>query len=110
MTLSGSPKVKILLQLSYEYLRLYTNAFAFQAAAVRTLSSIGQSRDNLGMDDVGATGSRPDVRFTYESIDAAKSLLTIINNYIPPGVSLSSFPVRFTLYVKPGTDFSIRIC
>jgi hypothetical protein len=44
-------------------------------------------------------GSLPEARFMYESIDAAKALLTIVNNYIPSAESLNRFPIRFPLYV-----------
>lgn len=90
--------MKILLQLSYEYLRLYTNAFAFQAAAFRTLSPNYPRVENKGA-HIESPGSLPEARFMYESIDAAKALLTIVNNYIPSAENLSQFPIRFPLYV-----------
>ena len=90
--------MKILLQLSYEYLRLYANAFAFQAAALRTLSPDLPGVEN-GRAPTEGPGSLPEARFTYESIDAAKALLTIVNNYIPSAENLNQFPIRFPLYV-----------
>jgi hypothetical protein len=97
--LAGSTNVKILLQLSYEYLRLYTNAFAFQAAALRRISGASQvlGYHSDGAESIGGTGSLPDARFIYDSIDAAKALLTIVNNYIQPPTTLIHFPIRFLL-------------
>jgi hypothetical protein len=89
----------VLLQLSYEYLRLYTNAYALQAKNISSPSSTehGLRGDtDRGRDD---TGLLPDTstRFIYEAIDAAKSLLTTINNYIPQNAKLCYFPIRFPL-------------
>ncbi|QGA20081.1 hypothetical protein EYB26_007781 [Talaromyces marneffei] len=99
-SLPCSSHVRILLQLSYEYLRLYTNAFAFQASALRKTSSESQALEYPSdeVDSTTGTGSLPDARFIYDSIDAAKALLTIINNYIQPPASLGDFPIRFLLY------------
>ncbi|KAJ6019973.1 hypothetical protein N7522_000048 [Penicillium canescens] len=89
--------IKILLQLSYEYLRLYANAFAFQAAALRTISPNLPGVENGSAHSEGP-GSLPEARFMFESIDAAKSLLTIVNNYIPSAENLNQFPIRFPLF------------
>jgi hypothetical protein len=88
--------VKVLLQMSFDYLRLYTNAYAFQATSMRSLSSVEQTlRDtDCGRDDIGLL---PDARFIYEAVDAAKSLLTTVNNYIPQDAKLCYFPIRFSL-------------
>ncbi|KAL2847764.1 hypothetical protein BJY01DRAFT_164315 [Aspergillus pseudoustus] len=102
-SLTCPSNVKILLLLSYEYLRLYTNAFAFQAAAQRSPST-GSLSDN-GIDCIGGPGALPEARFLYEAIDAAKSLLIILNNYVPPGESIHYFPVRFPLYCVNGAVF-----
>lgn len=100
----GSPNVKILIQLSYEYLRLYANAFAFQAATLRALSPNRSSLDSE-TDRIKGPGSLPEARFMYESIDAAKSLLTIVNNYISLTENLNKFPIRFPLYYPPIVSF-----
>ncbi|KAL3455918.1 hypothetical protein BJX64DRAFT_53744 [Aspergillus heterothallicus] len=102
-SLTCSPNVKVLLQLSYEYLRLYTNAFAFQAATMRSSST--DSVSETGIERIGGLGAAPEARFIYEAIDAAKSLLTILNNYISPGDSIHYFPVRFPLYCINGAVF-----
>jgi hypothetical protein len=103
----GSQNIKILLQLSYEYLRLYANAFAFQAAALRTISPNFPGVENRGA-HTEDPGSLPEARFMYESIDAAKALLTIVNNYIPSAENLNQFPIRFPLYAWLDFTASLR--
>jgi hypothetical protein len=88
--------MKATLQMSFEYLRLYTNAYAFQATTCRAISRYKDPQDQNGQ-QLGEVGSLPDARFIYESVDAAKSLLTIINNYVDPETSLRHFPLRFSL-------------
>ncbi|KAJ5815178.1 hypothetical protein N7474_006955 [Penicillium riverlandense] len=96
------------MQLSYEYLRLYANAFAFQAAALRTLSPNRSALDHE-TDHIKSLGSLPEARFKYESIDAAKSLLTIVNNYILSAENLNTFPIRFPLYCVNAAVFLYKI-
>lgn len=84
--------------MTYEYLRLYNSAYAFQATAFRTISS--KKKDSLGLEEsaLGLVGALPDARFIYESVDAAKCLLTVVNNFSHPDTSLRHFPMRFSLY------------
>lgn len=97
---SGSPNLKATLQMSYEYLRLYTNAYAFQATTSRAISSkLRGSKGQAGI-SFGDIASMPDARFIYESVDAAKSLLTVFNNYVDPEQGLRHLPLRFFLYVS----------
>ena len=82
--------------MSYEYLRLYTNAYAFQAtvtraAATRGLPGMKDERPHTGVP------SLPDARFIYESVDAAKSLISIINCYVDAENCLRFMPLRFSL-------------
>lgn len=95
--ISGPPIIKATLQMSYEYLRLYTNAYAFQATVTRTVAA--KSQGWLGTDESPHNGvpSLPDARFIYESVDAAKSLLSIINSYINAENCLRYLPLRFSL-------------
>lgn len=94
----GSPNLKATLQMSYEYLRLYTNAYAFQATSSRAISSkLRGSKGQAGI-SFGDIASMPDARFIYESVDAAKSLLTVFNNYVDPEKGLRHLPLRFFLY------------
>ncbi|KAG0158597.1 hypothetical protein PDIDSM_6112 [Penicillium digitatum] len=81
-SLDCSPPVRATLQLSYEYLRLYTTAFAFQAAISQSLN----------------VASMQDSRFIYESVDAAKSYLTILVDLVDPEKHLHFMPLRFYLY------------
>ncbi|GAM43360.1 hypothetical protein TCE0_047r18105 [Talaromyces pinophilus] len=107
-SLTCSQNVKILLQLSYEYLRLYTNSFAFQAAALRSISPRTTDVGNES-DQMRSYGGLPEARFMYESIDAAKMLLTIVSNYISSAQSLSQFPIRFPLYCVNAAAFLYKI-
>lgn len=103
-TLTCSPNLKATLLMSYDYLRLYTNAFAFHATIKRALPQI-QSNNNrqnshpapgrVFYNNVGAVG---DARFIYEGLDAAKSLLSMINTFVDPERSLRYMPLRFYLY------------
>ncbi|GKZ34250.1 hypothetical protein AbraIFM66950_004435 [Aspergillus brasiliensis] len=101
-SLSCSAPMKATLQLSYEYLRLYTNAFAFQAAISQSLVSKIRNDDKAQRDHLRATfnnvASMQDARFIYESIDAAKTYLTILVDVVHPEKHLHFMPLRFYLY------------
>ncbi|KXT06846.1 hypothetical protein AC578_7187 [Pseudocercospora eumusae] len=104
-TLTCSPHLKATLLMSYDYLRLYTNAFAFHATVKRALPQIQQNQENrrgahpapgrVFYNNVGAVG---DARFIYEGLDAAKSLLSMVNTFVDPEKSLRFMPLRFYLY------------
>jgi hypothetical protein len=91
--------------MSYDYLRLYTNAFAFHATIKRALPQMQEQNENrkgnnaapgrVFYNNVGAVG---DARFIYEGLDAAKSLLSMVNNFVSPEQSLRFMPLRFYLY------------
>lgn len=70
-----------MLLMSYDYLRLYTNAFAFHATVRRALppGEIGKPLSRVFYNNVGAVG---DARFIYEGLDSAKSLLSTMNNFV----------------------------
>jgi hypothetical protein len=121
-TLTCSPPLKACLLMSYDYLRLYTNAFAFQATVLRALPSANQvantdpnnlSGSNLGpqapqrvfVNNVGAVG---DARFIYEGLDAAKAILTTVNNFVDPECSLRFMPLRYYLYLVHAGVFLYR--
>ncbi|KAM5451421.1 hypothetical protein McanMca71_003880 [Microsporum canis] len=96
-----SGHLNVMLQMSYEYLKLYTNAFAFQAAISQALhkpksDSVSQ-RDHLRA-AFSNVASMQDSRFIYESVEAAKSYLTILTNYVDPERRLHFMPLRFYLY------------
>ncbi|KAK5163189.1 hypothetical protein LTR04_002691 [Oleoguttula sp. CCFEE 6159] len=101
-----SPHLKSSLILSYEYLRLYVNAFAYQATMNRMVAqsnaAAGQRHPNAAFTEVAAM---PDARFIYDSIDAAKSLLSIFNSFVDPVACFRFMPLRFYLYVIYSTVF-----
>ena len=103
-TLTCSPNLKATLLMSYDYLRLYTNAFAFHATVKRALPQMqGQANrqsnhpapGRVFYNNVGAVG---DARFIYEGLDAAKSILSMVNTFVDPEKSLRFMPLRFYLY------------
>jgi hypothetical protein len=119
-TLTCSPHLKACLLMSYDYLRLYTNAFAFQATVLRALPPSANpapgapSGPNSGMQppqrvftttNVGAVG---DARFIYEGLDAAKAILTTVNNFVDPERSLRFMPLRYYLYLVYAGVFLYR--
>jgi len=100
----GSPNLKATLLISYDYLRLYTNAFALQAAFKRTKSSKNRQREFREQREqrdrrssFHTLASAPDARFIYEALDAAKSLLVTVNNFVDPETCLRYMPLRFYL-------------
>ncbi|KUJ08162.1 uncharacterized protein LY89DRAFT_599883 [Mollisia scopiformis] len=97
-TLTCPPNIKATLQMSYEYLRLYTNAYAFQATVTRAVAAKSQGHVATNESPHNGVPSLPDARFIYESVDAAKSLLSIITSYIDAENCLRYLPLRFSLY------------
>ncbi|EPS25367.1 hypothetical protein PDE_00300 [Penicillium oxalicum 114-2] len=98
--LDCSPPMRATLQLSYEYLRLYTTAFAFQAAISQCLAK--PKTDGTHREQLRATfknvASMQDARFIYESVDAANAYLTILVDSVDPERHLHFMPLRFYLY------------
>ncbi|ORY12960.1 hypothetical protein BCR34DRAFT_624061 [Clohesyomyces aquaticus] len=124
-TLTCSAPLKACLLMSYDYLRLYTNAFAFQATvrrampiAIPTATDPAASAQHAGApnprmqapqrvfcNNVGAVG---DARFIYEGLDAAKAILTTANNFVDPEKSLRHMPLRYYLYLVYAGVFLYR--
>ncbi|KAG6085801.1 hypothetical protein E4U16_000013 [Claviceps sp. LM84 group G4] len=98
---SFTPPVKASLVLSFEFLRLYINAFAFQANLNRAAAQNGQEGPANGAREAlfSNVAGKPDARFIYESIDAANSLLSILNSFIDPVAGLKCMPLKYCLYV-----------
>ena len=97
-----TPSVKAALILSYEFLRLYINAFAFQATISRAISRARQSppQSRAAVRPLFADlAGTPDARFIYESIDAANTLLSTLNDFIDPESALRYMPLKYFLYV-----------
>lgn len=102
--------------MSYDYLRLYTNAFAFHATVKRALPPNQQAEESshktsksavqrVFYNNVGAVG---DARFIYEGLDAAKSLLSMCNTFVDPERALRFMPLRFHLYCVYSAVFLYR--
>ncbi|KAJ5725403.1 uncharacterized protein N7483_006760 [Penicillium malachiteum] len=99
--LDCSAPMRATLQLSYEYLRLYTTAFAFQAAISQSLvkpKADGASHRDQLRTTFKNVASMQDSRFIYESVDAAKAYLTILVDSVDPERHLHFMPLRFYLY------------
>ncbi|KAF5691668.1 3-oxoacyl-reductase [Fusarium denticulatum] len=94
--LSFIPRVKASLMLSYDFLRLYINAFAFQANLNRIVRRSKKRPSGPLFSELAAA---PDARFIYESIDAANSILCTLNSFIDPTEAFKYMPLKFYLYV-----------
>lgn len=95
-----TPPVKASLVLSFEFLRLYINAFAFQANLNRAAARNAQVGPGKASGPLFSNiAGKPDARFIYESIDAANSLLSILNSFIDPVAGLKCMPLKYCLYV-----------
>ena len=97
-----SPHIKVTLDLSYHYLQLYTNAFAFQAAISQALVKHNKEGNPPTRGDLrklfNNIGRMPDSRFIFKSIEAAKQYLVIFNTYVDAYAQLLYLPIRFYLY------------
>lgn len=97
-----SPHIKVTLDLSYHYLQLYTNAFAFQAAISQALARKARGDPHQGRDpnlrkvfkDIGAM---PDARFIFRAIESAKQYMSIFTMYVD-AKTLRYMPIRYYLY------------
>ncbi|KAH6981369.1 hypothetical protein BKA56DRAFT_587154 [Ilyonectria sp. MPI-CAGE-AT-0026] len=104
-SLAVSPHLKSCLTLMQEYLRLYVNAFAFQAVIYRASSKSSSNSDSNDKDNPrtalvfpDSTMASPDARSIYEAINAAETLITIVVEDIDPVKHLRYMPARFYLY------------
>lgn len=105
-----TPHVKASLILSYDFLRLYINAFAFQATLNRAASKARKSDKNFIMGPLFADlAAAPDARFIYESIDAANSILSILNSFIDPVAGLKYMPLKYSLFVIYAAVFLFKV-
>jgi hypothetical protein len=92
--------LKATLRLSYEYLRLYINAFGFQAAITQAYTLM--STNNTGISQAeylrsffSNIDSIDDARFIYGALDAAKSYLSILTTVVNPEKHLRFMPLRY---------------
>lgn len=97
-SLACSPQLKASLDLTYNYLRLYVNAFAYQATISRALifQRDGQHKPDRSIPLINS--SAPDARFIYEALNAAKALLDTFNTSVDPQ-TLRYMPVSYYLFV-----------
>lgn len=94
----GSGPVQATLRMSYEYLRLYTNAFAFRAADLQLCAakrSGNRASESSPPGQFPLLASMEDARFIYESVDAAMAYLTILVESVDPRNHLRFMPIRF---------------
>lgn len=100
--LECSPHIKVTLQMSYEYLCLYTNAFVFQATISQAIASKPKGETHSLRDHLrhvfGNVGAMPDARFIWASLAAAKAYLTLLSTQIDPKAHLRYMPLRYYLY------------
>lgn len=93
------------LHLMQEYLRLYVNAFAFQAVLYRASRlcpmPLERERETTThpLDFPDSAMASADARHIYEALDAAESLLKIFIQNFDPMQHLRHMPARFYLYV-----------
>lgn len=97
-TFPGSAHLKTSLLLTYDYLRLYVNAFAYQATISRALMYQMDSQHSSNRPLPLINASAPDARFIYEAVDAAKSLLSTFNNFVDPE-TLRYMPSSYYLFI-----------
>ncbi|KAJ5051420.1 uncharacterized protein L3040_001199 [Drepanopeziza brunnea f. sp. 'multigermtubi'] len=90
--------IKASLQLNFDYLRLYVNAFAYQATISRALTDQRDSQHNPHRAVPLIDATAPDARFIYEAIDAATSLLSRFNNDVDPQ-TLRHMPSSYYLFI-----------
>jgi hypothetical protein len=105
LTTLGSLQLKMSMRLSYDYLRLYVNAFAYQATISRAMSF---SKETLSKVPPTIDAATPDARFIYEAIDAAKSLLTRVNEFVGPE-TLRYMPCTYYLFIIYSAVFLYKV-
>lgn len=103
----GHPFIKASLMLTYDYLRLYVNAFAYQATISRALTDQRDSQHNNGSVPL-INSSAPDARFIYEAVNAATSLLTRFNDSVTPE-TLRHMPSSYYLFVIYSAVFLYKV-
>ncbi|RMD39780.1 hypothetical protein DV735_g5343, partial [Chaetothyriales sp. CBS 134920] len=97
-----SSHIKVTLQLSYQYLCLYTNAFVFQAAISQAIATKPKGdthslREHLRQ-SFSNIGSMPDARFIWASVSSATAYLTLLSTQVDPIKHLRYMPLRYYLY------------
>ncbi|KAI6840181.1 hypothetical protein KC340_g13492 [Hortaea werneckii] len=101
-SLRVSRYLKAILDLHYEYLRLYVTAFAFQAVVCRAMQETpsnqgGRNKKSRSCFPHGIMAC-PDSQSIFDAIDAATGLLKILTESMDPVNHIRYLPVRFLLY------------
>jgi hypothetical protein len=104
----GSSRLKASLLLTYDYLRLYVNAFAYQATVSRAVTYHRDSQHNPNRPMPLISATAPDARFIYEAVDAAKSLLSTFNNFVDPQ-TLRYMPSSYYLFIIYSAVFLYKV-
>jgi hypothetical protein len=104
-----SSRLKSSLMLTYDYLRLYVNAFAYQATISRSLTFQRDSQHNPNRPIPLINATAPDARFIYEALDAAKSLLSTFNSFVDPD-TLRCMPSSYYLFIIYSAVFLYKVC
>jgi hypothetical protein len=55
------------------------------------------------------SAATPDARFIYEALDAAKSLLTTVNNFVDPEQCLRYMPSKFYMFIIYSAVFLYKV-
>lgn len=107
---SGSHRLKVSLLLSFDYLRLYVNAFAYQATISRAMAEYKPDPQNpqQGRLIPSINAAAPDARFIYEALDGAKSLLSTFNSFVEPE-TLRYMPSHYYLYIIYSAVFLYKV-
>lgn len=95
-----SQHIKVTLDMSFQYLRLYTNAFVFQAQISQAISKKEKKkslREHLRQ-VFSNVGTMPDARFIWGSVAAAKQFLNMLATQVDAVRHLRYMPLRFYLY------------
>ncbi|KAH8427732.1 fungal specific transcription factor domain-containing protein [Aspergillus melleus] len=101
--------LKGLLMLQFEYLRLYMNAFAFQAVLYRSSREEGPAgHEKMVSYFPYSVMASPDGRHIYLTIDAAKGVLRELLNRLNPTMHLRFLPVRYYLYAIHASVFLFK--
>lgn len=107
--LIGVPPSKPSLLLTYDYLRLYVNAFAYQATIARAVVDPRDPNHKPGGAMRPINASATDARFIYEALDAAKDLLQHFNDFVDVE-TLRYMPSLYYLYIVYSAVFLFKAC
>ncbi|KAI5478716.1 DUF250 domain contaning protein [Pseudohyphozyma bogoriensis] len=91
--------------ITYHYVRLYINGFAFQAHIQRATTHDAEEPEEYFPEGVMVC---PDGQYILEAIDAAADLLRLVTDRLHPGGALPYLPRRFFLFFAYAGVFLLR--